>query len=111
LFIVLHYADIERFVWPYDLASWASILFNVVFGTLVPTYLWTLAFQLTSPLVVAVGVSSAVPLTLIFELAYSHNLPWSSVFAGSLVVAGFLLINTKSLCPDRDPEANCCTAS
>lgn len=111
LFIILHYADVEPFLWPYDLESWASILFNVIFGTLVPTYLWTLAFKLTSPLVVAVGVSCAVPLTLIFELIYSNHLPWISVLAGSLVVAGFLLINTKSLCPNKDQESNCCTAA
>lgn len=97
-FILLHYTGAEIFVWPYDLASWASILFNVIFGSLVPAYLWTAAFELTTPMIVALGISCTVPLTLIFEVVYSHEVQWYSLVAGGLVVAGYLLINSRNLC-------------
>ena len=98
IFLLLHYTEVEPFVWPYDLASWASILFNVIFGSLLPAYLWTAAFELTTPMAVALGISCTVPLTLAFEVLYSHEVQWYSLVAGGLVVAGFLMINSRNLC-------------
>jgi len=111
LFILLHLTAIEPFIWPYDLTSWASILFNTIFGFLLPAYLWTAAATLTSPLVVAVGMSCTVPVTLVFELMYSKEVQWYSVVAGVLVVAGFLMMNNRTICTadsESDAKDGCC---
>ncbi len=99
LFFVLHTYEIERFVWPSDLLAWTSILFNVIFGSLVPTYLWTVGFVLASPMAVALGISLTVPITLVNDMLWSNDsVKIPAMVAGGLVVAGFLLINSKTLC-------------
>lgn len=109
MFPILHFAGWETFVWPFDLASWASILFNVIFGFLIPTYLWTVAFVLTSPLIVALGISCTIPLTLLFELGYSKQVSLLSVLAGAFVVAGFLMMNAEAIFPESLKLSPCCT--
>lgn len=99
LFILLHVTGVEPFVWPTDLASWASILVNVLLGSVLPSYLWNVAFLLSGPLVVAVGMSFAVPATVALEYANSGALRWPTCAAGCLVLAGLLLINTVAVAP------------
>jgi solute carrier family 35 protein F5 len=114
ILIVLHIYRIEIFQLPKNWKEWISILVNVLFGSLIPNYLWNIAFMLTTPLVVAIGISFTVPITLISEYFYGkEQITWVYLVAGSMVVLGFLLINLSTLYPESDcdckvPSTCCC---
>lgn len=114
LLIILHATGFELFEWPKDGKEWASILANVVLGSLLPNYLWNIAFLMTTPLVVAMGISFTVPVTLMTEYFYGkEQITWVYLVAGSMVVVGFLLINLSSLYPESDCDckipSDCCS--
>ncbi|KAJ9077666.1 hypothetical protein DSO57_1014479 [Entomophthora muscae] len=62
-----------------------------------PEYLWIFAVMMTSPLVVTLGLSLTIPLTLIGEIAFygkSISLMYGS--GAVIVLIGFLFINYMS---------------
>ncbi|KAJ2782383.1 hypothetical protein H4R18_002316 [Coemansia javaensis] len=62
--VALHAAGIERFQLPQTRGVWAMVLVNALVGTFLSDYLWLLAMLMTSPLVVTLGLSLTIPLSV-----------------------------------------------
>ncbi|KAI0167791.1 hypothetical protein BJ166DRAFT_520682 [Pestalotiopsis sp. NC0098] len=109
LFFVLHYTGIETFEMPPTGKIWAIILLNSI-SSFISDMSWAYAMLLTTPLIVTVGLSLTIPLSLIGEMIqyqqFSSFLYW--VGAG-IVLLSFLFINHESEddnknSPDEDLE-------
>lgn len=102
-FFLLHINEIEIFELPRRPIDLASIAVNMIFGSLLPNYLWNVAFMFTTPLVVAIGISFTIPTTLVLEHFYGRE-PITSIYiiSGTLAVCGFLLINLSTIYPQSD---------
>lgn len=96
MFIILHIEGIETFVLPEDLTSWTSILFNVIFGSLLPNYLWNVAYTLTTPFKCAMGISISIPAVLLLESLSGEIVTLAVYLSGFLLVAGFLAMNSET---------------
>lgn len=91
--VLLHYTGIEPFALPPTRSILAIVLVNSA-SSLVSDFCWAYAMLLTSPLVVTVGLSLTIPLSLVgqmvLEAQYASALYW--VGAGVMVVS-FLFVN------------------
>ncbi|KAK8017502.1 hypothetical protein PG993_013828 [Apiospora rasikravindrae] len=103
LFIVLHVTGIETFELPPSSKVLIIIILNSV-SSFLSDMSWAYAMLLTSPLLVTVGLSLTIPLSLIGEMIqyqqFSSFLYW--VGAG-IVLLSFLFINHESVDDDK-PE-------
>ncbi|KAJ2408845.1 hypothetical protein GGI10_004781, partial [Coemansia sp. RSA 2530] len=63
-FIILHFTGIETFQLPHSGSMWLMIVLNALVGTFLSDYLWLLAMLMTSPLVVTLGLSLTIPLSM-----------------------------------------------
>ncbi|KAI0490653.1 hypothetical protein F4859DRAFT_458716 [Xylaria cf. heliscus] len=96
LFPILHYTGIEPFELPPNGKVWAIILLNSL-SSFISDISWAYAMLLTTPLVVTVGLSLNIPLSLIGEIIqygqYSSFIYWVGAV---IVVISFLFINHES---------------
>lgn len=96
LFFILHFTGIETFEMPPTGKIWAIILLNSI-SSFISDMSWAYAMLLTTPLIVTVGLSLTIPLSLIGEMIqyqqFSSFLYW--VGAG-IVLLSFLFINHES---------------
>ncbi|KAI0201239.1 hypothetical protein F4808DRAFT_131790 [Astrocystis sublimbata] len=96
LFPILHYTGIEPFELPPNGKVWAIILINSLASS-VADVSWAYAMLLTTPLVVTVGLSLNIPLSLVGEMIqyqqYSSLVYW---IGAVIVVLSFLFINHES---------------
>ncbi|KAJ2328478.1 hypothetical protein GGH92_009854, partial [Coemansia sp. RSA 2673] len=69
-FILLHYSGIETFQLPRSGSMWLMIVVNAMIGTFVSDYLWLLAMLMTSPLVVTLGLSLTIPLSMAGDIIF-----------------------------------------
>ena len=97
----LHYSGVETFEIPTGRIAW-YLLVNVILGGLIPNYLWNVAFVCTSPLVVAIGISFNIPLTLAVEYHRTGDIHWYRVLSGFCVVVGFIIVNLSNIYPSWD---------
>ncbi|KAI1125362.1 hypothetical protein F5Y10DRAFT_247255 [Nemania abortiva] len=113
LFPLLHYTGIEPFELPPDGKIWAIILLNSV-SSFISDISWAYAMLLTTPLVVTVGLSLNIPVSLIGEMIqynqYSSFVYWVGAV---IVVISFLFINNESHEEDVktkpvDPDTELC---
>ncbi|KAK8041304.1 hypothetical protein PG994_014311 [Apiospora phragmitis] len=104
LFIVLHVTGIETFELPPNGKVLTIIVLNSI-SSFLSDMSWAYAMLLTSPLLVTVGLSLTIPLSLIGEMIqyqqFSSFLYW--VGAG-IVLLSFLFINHESV--DEDKQDN-----
>lgn len=102
LFIILHVTGIEPFEMPPTGKIWTIILLNSL-SSFISDISWAYAMLLTTPLLVTVGLSLTIPLSLVGEMIqyqqFSSFLYW--VGAG-IVLLSFLFINHES---HEDDEA------
>ncbi|KAK8002536.1 hypothetical protein PG989_002255 [Apiospora arundinis] len=102
LFIVLHVTGIETFELPPTSKVLIIIILNSI-SSFISDMSWAYAMLLTTPLLVTVGLSLTIPLSLIGEMIqyqqFSSFLYW--VGAG-IVLLSFLFINHESV--DEDPQ-------
>jgi solute carrier family 35 protein F5 len=111
-FLILHFTGVETFQFPPTGKIWTIVLVST-FTLLSETYLiflqlnsassfisdycWAYAMLLTTPLVVTVGLSMTIPLSLIGQIIlssqYSSALYWVGAF---IVLLSFLFINHES---------------
>lgn len=105
----LHLRGSEVFELPPDPAVYGYLAFNIIFGGLIPNYLWNVAFVCTSPLVVAIGISFNIPLTLVVEYYLKIRRGEVDVqffdyrfWAGICVVIGFIVVNLSNIYPQLD---------
>lgn len=101
----LHYWEIETFMWPQSSKLQAYIAINVILGGFVPNYLWNVAFVCTSPLVVAIGISFTIPLTLLVSFIRGEPVDAFRICSGMLVVVGFVIVNLANIYPQWDLQA------
>ncbi|KAM4056339.1 hypothetical protein HRG_003256 [Hirsutella rhossiliensis] len=96
LFFILHWTNIEPFEMPPTGKVWAVIVANSL-SSFVSDISWAFAMLLTTPLVVTVGLSLTIPLSLIGEMIqygqYSSFIYW---IGAAVVFISFLFINNES---------------
>ncbi|KAI4279294.1 MAG: hypothetical protein LQ337_000325 [Flavoplaca oasis] len=95
-FPVLHYTGVEPFKLPPTRRIWTIVLVNSV-ASLVSDFCWAYAMLLTSPLVVTVGLSLTIPLSLIGQMILNGQTSSSLYWLGAgIVFLSFLFINYES---------------
>ncbi|PGH02298.1 solute carrier family 35, member F5 [Blastomyces parvus] len=91
--IILHVAGWETFELPHTGRIWLIVIINSV-TSLVSDILWAYAMLLTTPLVVTVGLSLTIPLSLVAQIfiqgQYSSALYW---LGAAIVFCSFLVVN------------------
>ncbi|KAJ2693201.1 hypothetical protein H4R19_006040 [Coemansia spiralis] len=94
LLIVLHVTGIETFQLPQSRGVWAMVLVNALVGTFLSDYLWLLAMLMTSPLVVTLGISLTIPLSMAGDILFK-GLDVAPLYYVSalLVLAAFVAAN------------------
>lgn len=104
LFFVFNNSGWEIFALPKGHHLKLFFILNSLFGTVLPNYLWLIAFAFTSELVVAIGLSFTLPLTLILERGlYGTRHDINQIIAAIFVLSGFALINLAYIFPKIDP--------
>lgn len=95
-FFLLHGSGIEVFELPPSRHIWTIVLINAV-SSLISDLCWAYAMLFTSPLVVTVGLSLTIPLSLVGQILidgqYSTPVYW---LGASVVVLSFVFINHES---------------
>ncbi|KAL8914244.1 MAG: hypothetical protein Q9171_001115 [Xanthocarpia ochracea] len=95
-FPILHYLDVEPFELPPTRRVWTIILVNSA-ASLVSDFCWAYSMLLTSPLVVTVGLSLTIPLSLIGQMILNSQSSSGLYWLGAGVVfLSFLFINYES---------------
>ncbi|KAI0376662.1 hypothetical protein F5Y04DRAFT_200200 [Hypomontagnella monticulosa] len=96
LFFILHFTGIEPFELPQTGQIWAIIMLNSL-SSFVSDISWAYAMLLTTPLVVTVGLSLTIPLSLIGEMIqyaqYSSFVYW---VGAAIVLISFIFVNHES---------------
>ncbi|KAJ2559588.1 hypothetical protein EV175_000271 [Coemansia sp. RSA 1933] len=93
-FPLLHSLGIERFRLPASPRVWGMVAVNALVGTLVSDYLWLQSMLMTSPLVVTLGLSLTIPLSMAGDIVLKGlhvSLPYC--VGAALVLAGFVAAN------------------
>ncbi|KAJ5227032.1 uncharacterized protein N7469_007038 [Penicillium citrinum] len=95
-FFILHWIGIETFELPSSDRVWMIILVNSV-SSFISDIAWAYAMLLTTPLVVTVGLSLTIPLSLVGQIIlqgqYSSPLYW---VGATIVFLSFLVVNHES---------------
>ncbi|WQF79905.1 hypothetical protein CDEST_04919 [Colletotrichum destructivum] len=96
VFFVLHFTGLEPFAFPPTAKIWAIVISNSL-SSFVSDMSWAYAMLLTTPLVVTVGLSLTIPLSLIGEMIqYSQYSSWVYWVGAAVVLISFLFINNES---------------
>jgi solute carrier family 35, member F5 len=97
LFPLLHYTHIERFQLPTTPRIWKILLINSA-CSLLSDVCWAYAMVLTSPLVVTVGLSLTIPLSLVGEIVLQGRSEGLVYWLGALVVVGsFVFVDREEV--------------
>ncbi|CAN8095262.1 unnamed protein product [Discula destructiva] len=104
-FFVLHWTQIEPFGWPPSGKVWLIIILNSI-SSFISDMSWAYAMLLTTPLVVTVGLSLTIPLSLIGEMIqYEQYSSWIYWVGAGIVLMSFLFINHESTEGEDKEEA------
>ena len=101
VFFILHYSGLEVFILP-NQSQTVFLIFNSLCA-ISAGYLWILAMKKTTPIVVAVGLSLNIPLTLLVELVLDFirgkEISISPYKYGSAVcvLIGFVVVNVATM--------------
>ncbi|CAK7211120.1 hypothetical protein SBRCBS47491_001011 [Sporothrix bragantina] len=100
-FFVLHWTGLETFALPPTEQVWTIILLNSL-SSFASDMTWAYAMLLTTPLVVTVGLSLTIPLSLIGEMFQYNRYASGWYWVGALIVVlSFLFVNHESHEPDE----------
>ena len=103
-FLLLHYTGAERFQLPPTRRVLTIVLVNSA-TSLISDFSWAYAMLLTSPLVVTVGLSLTIPLSLIGQTILNAQNSSAAYWIGAGVVfLSFVFINHES--KDEEKQAN-----
>ncbi|KAL8675018.1 MAG: hypothetical protein Q9168_000613 [Polycauliona sp. 1 TL-2023] len=95
-FPILHFTGVEPFELPTTRRIWTIILVNSA-ASLVSDLCWAYSLLLTSPLVVTVGLSLTIPLSLIGQMILNSQTSSALYWVGAgIVFLSFLFINYES---------------
>jgi solute carrier family 35, member F5 len=95
LFPILHYSGLETFAFPPTRRIWTILIVNSLssFGS---DICWAYAMVLTSPLLVTVGLSLTIPLSLVGEmLLQGHYEGWVYWVGAAIVLGSFVFIDQE----------------
>lgn len=96
IIVIANYSGIEVFGWPTSGRVWLLLSTNTLI-TLVSDFFWVLATLLTSPLVVTVGLSGTIPLSIIGDFLIKGRLGSFIYYVGAIMVLwSFFVINKHS---------------
>ncbi|KAF2723665.1 hypothetical protein K431DRAFT_282762 [Polychaeton citri CBS 116435] len=110
-FFILHYTGIEKFELPPTSTVTIIISANSL-ASLVSDIAWAYAVLLTSPIVVTVGLSMTIPLSLVGQMVLNNQTSGWLYWVGALVVVlSFLFVNEEEKkeeveAPTRDEESD-----
>jgi len=105
-FVILHFTGIEEFQLPPTGHIWTIVLLNSI-SSFVSDYCWAYAMLLTTPLVVTVGLSMTIPLSLIGQMILSSQYSSALYWVGAcIVLLSFLFINHESREEDEPTTGN-----
>ncbi|KAI0122944.1 hypothetical protein BJ170DRAFT_118532 [Xylariales sp. AK1849] len=111
VFFILHFTGIEPFAMPPTGKVWAIILLNSI-SSFVSDLSWAYAMLLTTPLIVTVGLSLTIPLSLIGEMIQYQQFSSFLYWVGAcIVLLSFLFINHESHEEDEGAHPNSETGS
>ncbi|RIB28902.1 thiamine-repressible mitochondrial transport protein THI74 [Gigaspora rosea] len=97
-FWLLDWLNIECFQLPPSNTLWIMIATNALVGTFLSDYLWLLAVLMTSPLVVTLGMSLTIPMSLIGDSVFKGILMSNTYWFGAFIIlSGFLAVNFAAL--------------
>lgn len=100
-FFILHFSGIETFELPPTRRILAIVLINSA-TSLISDLCWAYSIMLTSPLVVTVGLSLTIPLSLIGQMIeYSQTSSVSYWIGAFIVLLSFVFINHESSQDER----------
>ncbi|MCJ1403311.1 hypothetical protein MMC11_006534 [Xylographa trunciseda] len=95
-FLVLHFTGLETFELPPTNRIWIIVIVNSI-TSLISDFCWAYAMLLTSPLVVTVGISLCIPLSLIGQMIINSQTSSAVYWIGACVVfLSFIFINHES---------------
>lgn len=101
-FLIMHYTGLEPFALPPTSRVWAIIFFNSA-SSMIADICWAYAILLTSPLVVTVGLSLTIPLSLVGQIVLNSQQSSGTYWVGATIVfLSFLFINHESKQQDSD---------
>lgn len=106
-FLILHFTGVEKFELPSTGFIWLIVLCNS-FASLISDLAWAFAVLLTSPIVVTVGLSMTIPLSLIGEMLLNNQTATVLYWIGAcVVIVSFLFINHEEKVdePEYQPPA------
>ncbi|KAJ5218826.1 uncharacterized protein N7498_000925 [Penicillium cinerascens] len=110
-FFILHWTGVESFSLPETKRIWTIILVNSV-SSFLSDIAWAYAMLLTTPLVVTVGLSLTIPLSLVGQIVlqsqYASPLYW---VGAAIVFLSFLVVNHESKTQEDDASADIARAS
>lgn len=94
--LILDRLNIEKLGLPTNAFSWSLLLINSA-ATLTSDFCWVLAMLMTSPLVVTVGLSATIPLSMIGDMMLHHRYSSFWYYIGAAMVCwSFFVINRES---------------
>jgi solute carrier family 35, member F5 len=94
-FPILHYTGIEPFALPSTARIWWILVLNSV-SALASDLAWAYAMVLTSPLVVTVGLSLTIPLSLVGEMVIQGRYEgWLYWLGAAVVVGSFVFVDRE----------------
>ncbi|CAN6616065.1 thiamine-repressible mitochondrial transport protein Thi74p [Trichomonascus vanleenenianus] len=93
--LFFHWIGVERIELPDTQFLWTLLIINAV-STIISDYLWVVAMLMTSPLVVTVGLSVTIPLSMIGDFFIRGHLGSLVYYIGAIMVCwSFFAINKE----------------
>ena len=107
LFPILHWIGVEPFALPPNRRIWTILIINSA-SSLLSDLCWAYAMILTSPLVVTVGLSLTIPLSLVGEMIIQGRFEsWVYWVGACIVVGSFIFVDREEKSDEAEVlEAN-----
>lgn len=94
--VVLHWTGIEPFALPQDGRVWTVVMVNAA-ASLFADIAWAYALLFITPLVVTIGLSLTIPLSLVGQMLINQQYANLTYWVGALIVlSSFIFINFES---------------
>lgn len=95
LVVLFHYTGIELFELPQSAAVWTLLGANSI-AIMISDLCWAYATLMTSPLVVTVGLSTTIPLSMFLETIIHHKISPPLYFVGAGMVLWSFIVVSRS---------------
>ena len=105
LFPILHFSGVEKFTLPPNAHIWMILLVNSI-SSLISDICWAYAMVFTSPLVVTVGLSLTIPLSLVGEMIIQGRFESWIYWVGAMIVVGSFVFVEREEKHEEDDETN-----